>query len=482
MTSVETYTRKTMDSYFSVKKFSIIRSVWALNIAILTIFASGRFDPSLGFGLTVVLMLYLMVVCINTPRAAFFIVIGTKFVFDSLWTIDIPGTEGLKVTHLFLVPLCLLAFSKVPIHRGSLKLISVFVVYLAWLFVSSISNDMGFSVELFVRHSIPVFGIIFVSKYMRHWQDLDLLIYVITIGTLIPLFSILVQYVFMLNGVEILFSKIGALRGIRISGLYYDPATSGSIALISLISSSYMILKKNFSLPGAMSIAYVAGFLSVSTALLGETRAIVAIAAVIIVMLILVGLFVLAKPKKVLLFVLILMPALMLFENNIETMMRKTALDSDFSGISLEEVMSDSRTRTLLTGRIGLWQDIWHDYEKSSLTQKMFGSGKSTNAHSTYFYLLLKIGLFGLIFYLIIHALMIVNIFRNSVLAMPIRMAGAVIVLTILALGISMNVILYTTYQIVLYLLASSIMLMRDPDTRVQPQWRIHRGASGAHQ
>jgi hypothetical protein len=470
-----------MDSYFPVKKFSIIRNVWILNIAILTIFAAGQFDVRLGFGLTVVLLLYLMAICIEMPRSAFFIVIGIKFVFDSLWTVDIPETEGLKATHLFLVPLCLLAFSKVPIHRGSSKLISLFVIYLAWLFVSSTANGIGFNVELFVRHSIPVFGIVFVSKYMRHWQDLDLLIYVIAIGTLIPLSAILVQYVFMLNGVEILFSKYDAFRGVRISGLYYDAGTSGSIALIALISSSYMILKKNFLLPGATSIAYIAGFLSVSAALLGETRAIVAIAVVIIVLLILVGSFVLAKPKKILLFVLVLMPALMLFENNIDSMMKKTALDSDFSGISLGEVMSDSRTRTLLTGRVGLWQDIWHDYEKSSLTQKMFGSGKSTNAHSTYFYLLFKIGMLGLIFYLMIHVLMVVNILRNSTLAKPIRMAGTVIVFTILALGISLNVTLYTTYQIVLYLLAGSIMLMRGSDTSAQPQWRSHREATGAY-
>ena len=63
-----------------------------------------------------------------------------------------------------------------------------------------------------------------------------------------------------------------------------------------------------------------------------------------------------------------------------------------------------------------------------------------------------------------------------------IRMAGAGIVFTILALGISLNVTSYTTFQIVVYLVASSIMLMRGSDTRVQPQRRIHRWAAGAYQ
>ena len=79
------------------------------SIAIMLVFVTGQIENSFGFGLTIFLLLYLITICIIKPWSAFYIVISTKFIFDSLWSIEIFGINDLKATHLFLVPALLLA-------------------------------------------------------------------------------------------------------------------------------------------------------------------------------------------------------------------------------------------------------------------------------------------------------------------------------------------------------------------------------------
>ncbi len=101
--------------------------------------------------------------------------------------------------------------------------------------------------------------------------------------------------------------------------------------------------------------------------------------------------------------------SVMIFLPELNLIMERSRIDVfDSRILSFGELMTDGTSRILLTGRVGLWQDVWAKFNDGSVLQQIFGRGESSNAHSSYFYLLLMIGYGGLLFYVGMH---LVNVY-----------------------------------------------------------------------
>ena len=99
----------------------------------------------------------------------------------------------------------------------------------------------------------------------------------------------------------------------------------------------------------------------------------------------------------------------------------------------IPHAFTDSKQATRFTGRARLWQDIIAEVDASSLAQQVFGTGRNSNAHSTYFFLLLKIGFAGLAFYVVVHVFIIWKMLNRSSQPLMIRFSGLMAAFALLA-------------------------------------------------
>ena len=92
--------------------------------------------------------------------------------------------------------------------------------------------------------------------------------------------------------------------------------------------------------------------------------------------------------------------------------------------------------------------------------EQAFGSGLFTNAHSSYFFLLLEIGALGLAFYLAFHVGLFVSLWNTKVPRAQ-KMAVMMLLVTALMIGISLNTLMYTSFQWVVYLFVGSALNLK---------------------
>ena len=93
--------------------------------------------------------------------------------------------------------------------------------------------------------------------------------------------------------------------------------------------------------------------------------------------------------------------------------------------------------------------------------QKMFGTGLSSNAHSSYFFLLLQIGWVGLIFYIILHLGIFIEIWRFK--RDKLQKTFTILLLSaFLLVGISLTTVIYTSFQWFVYILVGFWLRKRE--------------------
>ena len=88
---------------------------------------------------------------------------------------------------------------------------------------------------------------------------------------------------------------------------------------------------------------------------------------------------------------------------------------------------------------------------------KLFGSGFAGMPHSTYFFLLLYLGVFGLFYYLVFHALVLRELLRCrfNLHQKYVAIFGIGVILT---MGISADALLFTSPQWVVYMLVGATL------------------------
>ncbi len=408
-------------------------------------------SASLGF----LIIGYLAFLTFFKPVKAFCFIFGIKLTFDAFWFIDLSPI-GLEygLLEIFFVTIVGISFfgPRISFREISWPLVGS-VIYLGWVAFSPISNEQTFYIPIFVRQAGICIGLFLGIRYIKNKVQLDFLIYLLFLSTIFPVLASFLQIILSYLDITILYHKTDSVRGFRLSGFYYDPATSGMVNIISLLSNLHLI-RNNLVPKKYLSYHFALIPCAYFITLAGTTRSVLFVATVIVLA------YILGKSLKQNLQIIFLCAFLLLFaQPYMEKLQERNLKDlyqgKDISSLwdELPRILEDDQYRSMFTGRVSLWQNIWSMYKSASPSQKLWGTGYTyANAHSSYFFLLLGIGAGGLILYLLIHLRLLSELFSLR-LSLSSKKLALLCIVSILLLGTSTTAVNYTSFQWIVYLL-----------------------------
>ena len=162
--------------------------------------------------------------------------------------------------------------------------------------------------------------------------------------------------------------------------------------------------------------------------------------------------------KKTFLILPLLLGVFFLSQPYIDKVVQRSAYDIK-RPVELNQILQETEYRTMFTGRVGLWQDIWEKVKAGNPFQQLFGSGLSSNAHSSYFFLLLQIGWGGLIFYVLYHVLLFKDLFYKKIPKTQ-KLLAFLALASLLMIGFSASTVAYTSFQWIVYLIVGAALGM----------------------
>ena len=443
---------------FSIHSYKLIKEIFLLNIVISLVALIGNviFSVSLIFSLCV--LIYLILESLKRPKRTIYIILGIKLTFDMLWYIKLPLLGGFSFGMLEVIFLPLLITFLRSDYSNKINFFFLFISFLLiyWQFAFGINGNL--TIDGFFRSSGILIGLLCALILVRESRDFNLIVTCIFISTIFPVLLTFVQYILDLGGVEILFSKGGGvLRGKRLSGLYYDPATSGMVSLISIISGLYLIIINYFDRRYIYTIIAIAGFMCI----IGQTRSILFISSLIF------SIFFFKYISKSYKAFIIFVPILFYFGGDYINQVWDKSLQDIPSVNEVEFLLQDSDYSTLLTGRIGIWQNYWEKFVNATFIEKVLGHGYiSGHSHNSYLGLLLHSGVLGLSLYLIFHFLVIIQLISSSKLIGDINLVSFFSILAILLIGFSATAVIYTSFQWIIYFIIGSQIILNNNSSR----------------
>jgi O-antigen ligase len=119
----------------------------------------------------------------------------------------------------------------------------------------------------------------------------------------------------------------------------------------------------------------------------------------------------------------------------------------------------------MFTGRVSIWQEIWEKFNSGTSVQRLFGAGLTSNAHSSYFFLLLEIGWLGLIYYIIFHGILLFAFLKRRIQAFS-KILAIVSWSSILLIGFSATAVMNTSFQWISYMLIGSALIIERKDRK----------------
>ncbi len=434
-----------------LRRASPLKQALWLNGVILVLLILSRVAPVAAFlgGLGIIAVL--AVLTVFSPQTALYLLFGSKLTFDMLWNLEL-GTSLLpySLLELMLLPALLLLLGLRPIGRSESRLVLAAAVgYLAWVVLATLANAQPLSLPLLVRQSGLVLGLIWGAGYVRHPRQLTTLVYLLLVSTLVPVLITSLQVALSQVGVSIFYFTQDTVRGSRPAGPYYDAATAGMVSITSLLCNVFLLSC------GAIARRHRRWhlLLLVMTAfnlVASGTRSVIIVGAVIAVP------FLFRSLRQALAVVAVAGAIAWAGTPYLDAVYEKSLRDVR-SDVDASQLLQDDEYGTLLTGRVSLWQDVWRQSSRSTLVQQLLGSGRCSNAHSTYFFLLLQVGWLGLAYYLAVSLFAARVVWRSC----PDRGAGALALAALgcfLALGLSMTTVSYTSFQWLVYLLVGGAL------------------------
>lgn len=443
------------------KQRYLTQQVVKMNILIFSLAVSAPYTKIPGLLGGLLIILYLTVKALSSPIQIFYMTFGIKLTFDALWiirNIPLPGFGKFSMLELFFIP-----FIVVIIHGfKQVKLFSQWYIKIAfllllWSILAALFNDRIPSIQIVIRQGSMFIGLLIGLRYLKDREHLDLMMKFVFISTIIPVLALFSQFILSQIGIAVFYFTQDNVRGIRLSGLYYDAATAGMAIIISIISNAYLLHVK--VIDNRYRLFYIAFFvISVICIILGGTRSMMFTAFLIIIVLFLKNL------KQILALTPVFLIIVFLFKPYIDKVILRTTKEISFSQklniteIEVAEILENKRYKYLFSGRIGLWQNVWKQVKSSSFFQQLLGTGKYSNPHSSYFYLLLQIGFLGLAVYIFFHIFLFIHLIKKKSIDPTLKSIGILLLLGAVLLGISTDVVVYTSFQWLVYLMAGGII------------------------
>lgn len=432
------------------KKPGIIGKAILINLYILGVIVVARESPAYAYMGGLALIAYLMIVGFMKPQQALFLLFGIKLSFDAFWFIEAPAIMTFRLTELFLLPVLLvisLGFGR--LKAGSRHLLMLPLGFIIWVSLAMTLNDQNFDIPLIVRLAGSLIGLFIGMTFIHDRENLHRLLLLVFISTVMPVLASFSQVIGHYAGISFLFYSTDPTRELRLSGLYFDAATTGMVNIVSLISAGYLLLSGTLSRSGTYLML---GFMALTFfgSIVGGTRSILITSTVLI------ALMTYLRFRKMLKFIPIFALLLVIGKPYLDGVMLKSTQEMKRS-IELSQVLTDAEYGQLFTGRVNLWQDVWRQFNDGSVFQMLFGSGINTDAHSTYFYLLLFVGWLGLLYYLLYNFLLFRTVLRYKGDRM-LKYASLFSLLSIFLVGFAASTVVYTSFQWIAYLIVGSVI------------------------
>jgi hypothetical protein len=438
----------------SLNQGRLIRQALMINILIFISIIASSYTNSIAIIGGLLIALYLSARSLISPVKAFFLLFGIKLTNDALWFIKIPGFEDYGILHLLLIPIIILVLlgSKMPRNTSRWPIWCAFI-YILWVSLSMPMNGISLDFEIILRQAGILIGLLAGYRYLKHSDDFNLLAYFIFISTVLPVLASLTQF-FVGTDVSIFHYKLDSFEQYRYSGLYYDAGTTGMVNLLSLCSNLYLLyvgaVRKKY-------IKYHIAFIPLSLFIIlsGGTRSIILTASFILMI------FLMRNIRKLKIFLAtipLILIILFIGQPYIDKVVTRTSHDIK-RPVEFNEILQETEYRTMFTGRVGLWQDIWEEFKSVSYQQQLFGSGLSSNAHSSYFFLLLQIGWLGLFFYLLFHIFLFMALLYRKIPKIQ-KLLALLSLASILIVGFSLSTVTYTSFQWIIYLIIGGVLNM----------------------
>ena len=446
-----------LNSNFLLEEYKLIKDIFLLNLIISLVALIGNVISGISLIFSLIVLFYLVLESFKRPKRTVYIILGVKLTFDMLWFIKLPLLGGFSFGMLELIFLPLLITLIRSDYSNKINFFFSFIsfVLIYWQFSFGINGNL--TIDGFFRTSGILIGLVCAMILVKDVRDFKLVISCIFISTIFPVLLTFVQYILELGNIEILFSKGGgALRGKRLSGLYYDPATLGMVSLISIISGLYLIVINYFDRRYIYTIIAIAGFMCI----IGQTRSILFISSLIF------SFFFFKYINKSYKAFIIFIPILLYFGGDyVDQVWNKSLQDVPNVG-EIEFLLQDSDYSTLLTGRVGIWQNYWQKFINATFIEKVLGHGYiSGHSHNTYLGLLLHSGVLGLSLYLIFHFLVIIQLISSKTKD-DINLISSFSILAILLIGFSSTAVIYTSFQWIIYFIIGSQIILNNNSSR----------------
>ncbi|MDD5711507.1 MAG: hypothetical protein PHY31_01980 [Smithellaceae bacterium] len=439
------------DSLSKISRKSILNGIVLLDAIILALIFIKIFSPLVAYIGGLFMIGYLTYLAISRPVVCFFTIIGIKLTFDALWDVQLDSTLlQFSLLELFIVPVLVLLVTSVTAkyRRGKWE-IGYLLFYLALRAFATLMNNVPTDYTILVRQSGILIGFVLGLRFVTNEDDFGTIIRALFISSIVPVAATAFQFFFGDADIPIFHYTIESVRGARQAGLYFDAATNGMTSIIALVSCLYVLQSTEPNNRSRIMLIIFAG-LALLAIISGATRSIMIIGAVIIV------LFVMKNIRRLTLAIPVLAGLIYIIQPYLESVLLKSTQEIR-SEIFLSDLLTSPQYRSLFTGRMSIWQTIWSDFNAGSMWQQFFGSGLISDAHSSYFFLLLQIGWFGLAVYILFHILLLRSVYRAS-LSLQYKLFGLAILSAVLLMGASASVVNYTSFQWIIYFMIGSLL------------------------
>jgi len=428
----------------------LFRKALVINILIFLLVVLKVYAESYAIIGGIIIVGYIFLKGLSNPWEALFLFLGIKFTFDGLWDVkkfELVGNMSIGLLELMILPVLIWSLFGTKLKSSIPKWpIGLLIVYLVWIFFAmAINDESALDFNLFIRQSCLLLGLILGLKYIETIEALQTVFYLVFISTIIP---VLVAFLQIILGpsIDLPFTHVtlDPTRGERIAGIYYDAATMGMVVIISLITNMYM-LHSNVAKRKLLVLHYMFIPVSLYVAIAGGTRSIIVISLAATVV------FIITNIKKSLFLLPFLLVAIFFSQPYIHQVITKSTKEG-VTNVRTINIIDETENKYMFSGRVGVWQEVWYRYKSATPMQQIFGTGLSSNAHSSYFFLLLQIGALGLLLYLFYHFLIIKYLLKMN------RSTGALF--SNLLMGISASTVNYTSFQIATSFIIGSVLAL----------------------
>jgi len=444
------------------KTSGIIGKAILVNIYILAVIVLAKSSPVYAYVGGLALIAYFMVVGFMQPKQALFLFFGVKLSFDAFWFIEAPEIMNFRLTELFLLPVLLvifLGFSR--LRTGSRHLLLLPLGFVAWVSIAMTLNNQNFDVPLIIRLSGSLIGLFIGLTFIHDRENLHQLLLLVFVSTVMPVMAAFFQIIGSYLGVSFLFYSTEATRELRLSGLYFDAATTGMVNIISLITAGYLLLSGTMQKSTSyFMLAFMA--LTFFSSVAGGTRSILITSSALI------AVMTYLRASKMLKFIPLLGLLLFVSKPYLDGIMLKSTQELKHD-IDVSQILTNAEYGQLFTGRVNLWQDVWRQFNDGSVFQMLFGSGINTDAHSTYFFLLLFVGWLGLFYYMFYNLVLLRKILGYKGDRM-LKYASLFCLLSIFLVGFAASTVVYTSFQWIAYLIVGSVISISTADKKLNMQ------------